>query len=236
MKSIVAVFKFLTILGRFIRFQPSAPTVGKAAALFPIVGLVLGLSLALLARALQNYVDAEILSTTIVAFLILVTGGVHLEGLKKTFDAPGLRQSAAGSSSSSSAIGIVAIVFVILLKIRSLDILEERLTVALLLIPVMARWAMLVFIYGSHRHSEGEAGIIAANVRFWHFVFATFATLGPATYFLGRNALWIGLSLSILALLCRAFFYKRTGVLTRDNFGAVVEGSEALSLVLLASL
>jgi adenosylcobinamide-GDP ribazoletransferase len=236
MKSIVAAFKFLTILSRFMRFQPSAPLVGKAAALFPVVGLVLGLSLALLARALQNYVDAEILSTTLVAFLVLVTGGLHLEGLKKTFDAPGLRQSTLASESSTSAIGIVAIVLVVLFKIKSIDILEEKLTLALLLIPVMARWALLIFIYGSHRHSESDASIIAANVKFWHIVFATIATLAPATYLLGHIALWIGLSLSILALLCRALFYKRTGALTRDNFGAVVEVSEALSLVLMASL
>lgn len=232
----VTAFKFLTILSRLIPLQPSAPTVGQAAALFPAVGLVLGLSLALLARALQNYVDAEILSTTLVAFLVLATGGLHLEGLEKTFHVPGLRRSISGSESSSSAIGIVAILFVVLFKIKSIDILEEKLTLALLVTPVMARWSMLVFIYGSHRHGEGEASIIAANVRFWHVVFATVATLAPATYLLGRTALWIGLSLSILALLCRALFYKRTGALTRDNFGAVVEGSEALSLVLLASL
>jgi adenosylcobinamide-GDP ribazoletransferase len=233
MKSIVAAFKFLTIFSRLIHSQPTPALVGTASVLFPVVGVVIGVSLVLLTRALQNYLDAEILSTTIVAFLVLVTGGVHL---KKTFDAPALKQPAAGSSSSSSAIGFLAIVFVILFKIRSLDILEERLTVALLLIPVMARWAMLVFIYGSHRHSEGEAGIIAANVRFWHFVFATIATLAPATYFLGRTGLWIGLSLSILALFCRALFHKRTGALTTDNLGAVVEVSEALSLVLLATL
>lgn len=236
MKSIVAALKFLTILSRLIHSQPTPAVVGTASVLFPVVGLVIGVSLVLLARALQNYLDAELLSTTIVAFLVLVTGGVHLEGLKKTFDAPALRQPAAGSNSSSSAVGIIAIVFVILFKIKSLDILEERLTVALLLIPVMARWTMLVFIYGSYRHSEGEAGIIAANMRFWHFVFATIATLAPATYFLGRTALWIGLSLSILALFCRALFHKRTGALTKDNFGAVVEASEALSLVLLATL
>ena len=100
----------------------------------------------------------------------------------------------------------------------------------------MARWAMLMFIYGSHRHSEGEASIIAKNVKFWHVALATLATLAPATYLLGRTALWIGLSLSILALLCRALFHKRTGVLTHDNYGAVVEGSEALSLVLMATL
>ena len=236
MKSIVAAFKFLTILSRLIRSEPNAPMVGKAAGFFPVVGLMLGVSLAILARALQNYVDVEILSTILVAFLILVTGGLHLDGLKKTFDAPGLRQSTVGSEPSSSAIGIVAIVLVVLFKIKSIDILEEKLTLALLLTPVMARWALLIFIYGSHRHSEGDASIIAANVKFWHIVFATIATLAPATYLLGHTALWIGLSLSILALLCRTLFYKRTGALTRDNLGAVVEWSEALSLVLMASL
>src|SRR5918993_327524 len=165
MKSIVAAFKFLTILNRFIRLQPSAPMVGKAAALFPVVGLVLGLSLALLARALQNYVDAEILSTTLVAFLILATGGVHLEGLQKTFDVAALRQSTTSAGSSSGAIGVAAIVIVLLLKIKSMDILEEKLTLALLLTPVLARWAMLVFIYGSHRHSEGDASRIAESVK-----------------------------------------------------------------------
>ncbi|HEU4477197.1 MAG TPA: adenosylcobinamide-GDP ribazoletransferase [Pyrinomonadaceae bacterium] len=236
MKSIVAAFKFLTILGRLSRFQPSAPMVGKAAAFFPVVGLVLGVSLALLARTLENYLDAEILSTTLVGFLIVATGGLHLEGLKKTFDAPELNQSRAGNESSSSAVATLAILFVILFKIKSIDILEEKLNLALLLAPVLARWAMLIFIYGSDRRSEGQASIIAANVKFWHVVLATVATLAPATYFLGRTALWIGLSLSILALLCRALFHKRTGVLTHDNYGAVVEASEALSLVLMATL
>ena len=142
----------------------------------------------------------------------------------------------AGSEPSSSAIGILAMLFVILFKIKSIDILEEKLTLALLLTPAMARWAMLVFIYGSHRHSEGDASIIAANVRLWHVILASIATLAPATYLLGHTALWIGLSLSILALVSRALLLKRTGALTRDNFGAVVEGSEALSLILLASL
>ena len=236
MKSIVAAFKYLTILSRFTRHKPSPLLVGKAAALFPVAGLILGLALALLARALENYLDAEILSTTLVAFLILATGGLHLEGLQKTFDAAALRQSGATASPPSGAIGVAAILFVMLFKIKSMDILDEKLTLALLLTPMLARWAMLVFIYGSHRQSEGEASLIAENVRFWHVLFASFATLALATYVLGRTGLWIGLGLSIFALVCRALLQKRNGALTGDNFGAVVEASEALSLILLASL
>ena len=55
MKSIVAAFKFLTILGRLSRFQPSAPMVGKAAAFLPVVGVVVGVCLSGLAPTLENY-------------------------------------------------------------------------------------------------------------------------------------------------------------------------------------
>src|SRR5918993_2799032 len=236
MKSIVAAFKFLTILSRFARQKSSAPIVGKAATLFPVIGLILGLALALLARTLGNYVDAEILSTILVAFLILATGGLHLEGLQKTFGVAALRQSTTSAGSSSGAIGVAAIVIVLLFKIKSMDILEEKLTLALLLTPVLARWAMLVFIYGSHRHSEGDASRIAENVKFWHVLFASIATLAPVTYLLGRTGLLIGLCLSIFSLVFRGLLQRRNGVLTDANFGAVVELSEALSLILHASL
>jgi adenosylcobinamide-GDP ribazoletransferase len=236
MKIIVAALRFLTILSRFTRQKSSAPMVGKAAALFPVIGLILGLALALLARTLENYVDAEILSTTLVAFLILATGGLHLEGLEKTFDLAALRQSTTSAAASSGAIGVAAIVIVLLFKIKSMEILEEKLTLALLLTPVLARWAMLVFIYGSHWHSEGDASRIAENVKFWHVLFASIATLAPVTYLLGRTGLLIGLCLSIFSLVFRGLLQRRNGVLTTANFGAVVELSEALSLILLGSL
>ena len=236
MNSIVAALRFLTILNRFTHRKSSAPMVGKAATLFPVIGLILGLALGLLARTLENYVDTEILSTTLVAFLILATGGLHLEGLQKTFDVAALRQTGTSADSSSGAIGVAAIVLVILFKIKSLDILEEKLTLALLLTPVLARWAMLVFIYGSHRHSEGDASRIAENVKFWHILFATIATLAPATYLLGRTGLLIGLCLSTFSLVFRGLLQRRNGVLTAANFGAVVELSETLGLILLASL
>jgi adenosylcobinamide-GDP ribazoletransferase len=236
MKSIVAALRFLTILSRFTHQKSSAATVGKAAMLFPVIGLILGLFLALLARGLQNYIDAEILSTTLVAFLVLITGGLHLEGLQKTFDEPALGQTATRAGSPGGAVGVAAIVLTILLKIRSLDILDEKLTIALLLSPVLARWAMLIFIYGSHPHSEGDASRIAETVKFWHVVIATLVTLAPVTYLLGRIGLVIGLCLSVFSLVFRGLLLRRNGLLTTANTAAVVELSETLSLILLASL
>jgi hypothetical protein len=57
-----------------------------------------------------------------------------------------------------------------------------------------------------------------------------------ATYLLGREALWIGLALSLLALLSRALLHRRHAILTQNNFGAVTDLGEALTLVLMAVL
>ena len=68
-----------------------------------------------------------------------------------------------------------------------------------------------------------------------HSAFFAF-TLILATYLLGREALWIGLALSLLALLSRALLHRRHAVLTLANLGAVTDLGEALALVLLAVL
>ena len=64
----------------------------------------------------------------------------------------------------------------------------------------------------------------------------TAATLGVATYFLGRKGLWIAVIVSISALLLHELFVRRRHVLAHSDLGATVEISEALGLLLLTSL
>lgn len=236
MKTLFAAFKFLTLWGRFTDSQPDPLLVGKSAPYFPLVGLCLGLILALSYRALEKHLDFEILSIVLTSLLILATGALHLKGLHGIFTARANGRAPASGIDTGAAIGVVAIVVALFFKIRSIDILEVKLTVGLLLVPVLARWALVVFIYGSYRYCEGEAGLIAQGVRFWHLLLTSIAALAPAAYWLGRTGLWIGLSLSIFVLLCRALMVKRKGALTRDSFTGIVELNEVLSLTLLASL
>jgi adenosylcobinamide-GDP ribazoletransferase len=236
MKIFAAGLKFFTIWNRLSLRRTDLLLVGAAAAYFPIIGLVQGLTLALLSRTLDNYVDSELLSIVLVTVLIILTGGSHLEGLQRTFDAITTDPLSTTTNSLKAAVGTVAILIVLLFKIKSLDILDDKLTVGLLVAPAFARWTLLVFIYGSYRHCEGELRIIAQSVRFWHLAVASCVMLGFATYWLGRSGLWIALCLSLLALICRRLWQARAGVLTVNNLGAVVELSEALSLTLLASI
>ena len=235
MQSLSAAFKYLTIWGCVNSTEPTPEAIGAAAVYFPLVGLLLGLLLALLNYGLGLYLESQLLSIFLIAFLLMATGAVHCEGLKKSFDAFGPDPTGAANS-RENIVGFVAILLVVLFKIRSVDVLDDKIALSLLLTPALARWALVTFIYGYHDRCDEIARRIAENVRFWHLLATTSATLGLAVYLLGRKGLWIGLSLSLLALLARSLLHRRHAVLTHNNFGAVIELSEMLTLALLASL
>ena len=235
MHSLIAAFKYLTVWGRVVPQAPTPESIGAAAPFFPVVGLLLGLVLALLNHGLGLYLESQLLSIFLTGFLVLATGAVHCDGAKKTFDALLLGQLGAAGPRESN-FGIIAVVLLILCKIRALDVLDDKIALSLLLTPAFARWTLVIFICGYHDRCEETARRIAENVRFWHLLVTTIAILGLAVSLLGRKGLWIGLSLSVLALLMRSLLHRRHGVLTHDNFGAVIELSEMLSLILLAAL
>jgi adenosylcobinamide-GDP ribazoletransferase len=235
MKSIAAVLKFLTIWGRFTRHPPTPELIGAGAVYFPLVGLTFGLVLALLNRALGLYLESEVLSITLVMTLIIGTGAIHLEGMKNTFDATPQR-SLRPTIAAQRIFGLLATLFTVLFKIRAIDIMEDKLTLGLLLTPAFARWALVIFLYGAHQRCEESTRLIAANIKLWHLLVTTAAMLALALYLSGRSGLWVALSVSVIALLARSLLSRWHGVLTHDNLGAVVEISEVLSLILVASL
>lgn len=235
MKSLIAAFEYLTIWGRLSHKSTSVEAVGNAAIYFPIVGLCLGLLLALLNYGLALYVDGEILSVLIIAVLVIATGGTHIEGAMATFEAFHMERSRQ-KISHANIWGFVAIFFLLSFKISAIDVIDDKIAMSLLLTPVFGRWTLVLFIYGYHDRCEDIPRRIAEHVRFWHLLVTTLATLGSAVYLLGRKGLWIGLVLSLMTLLIRSLLHRRHTVLTHDNFGAMVELSETLSLLLLASL
>jgi adenosylcobinamide-GDP ribazoletransferase len=233
MQMLAAAFKYMTIWGHFSATRPIPAMVGGAAIYFPLVGLVLGLLLALLNYCLAVYLASELLSIVLIAVLVIANGGIQLECTKRTFDALALGSS---PTHEFQTWGFISIIFVILCKTGAIEVMDERLTVSLLLTPVAARWALVIFLFGGQDHCDVAARTIAANVKFWHVLLTTAATLALAAYLLGRKGLWLGLALSVFSLLSRSLLKRRDVGITQDNFGAVIELSEVLSLILLASL
>lgn len=237
MQNVSIALKFLTFGVRRRGIPITAEQIGAAAPYFPLVGLGLGLVLNIANRGMEPYLGSETLSVVLVAILVALTTATHLQGLQKTFD---LMRAKPNTSDRTFPVvgtdGFVAILFVILLKVRSVEVIGETLGLSLLLTPMFSRWGLVMFMYGSTSMLDDSTRVVAGHVKTRH-MFATSATTLTFAFFLaGRPALWIGLCVSLLALLGRYFLRQRHGGITYDNFGAFIEVSEALSFLFFASV
>jgi adenosylcobinamide-GDP ribazoletransferase len=236
MKGAITAFKFLARGGRFDLAQVSPQQVSAAVLYLPLVGIFLGLVLVVLNRLLDPHLESEMLGTLLVTVLALLTGANHYEGLQNTFDALATKMGLGERKRRSGAFGVLAIVLVILFKVQALIATGETRSLGLLLTPMFARWSLVIFLYGSDSIAEGSARILAVNMRAWHLVLTTTVVLLVAAFLIARTTLWIGLCLSLFALLSRTYLRWRNGYVSDDNVGAVIELSETLSFVLFASL
>jgi cobalamin synthase len=230
-QTLLAAFQFLTICGSFGARDPAPETVGRASGYFVVVGLALGLLLAVANYILAPHLDAGVLSLLLVSLLIIATGARHISGMKDSFTALG-----GFNERANETLGVVAIALVILFKSTGAESMDDIATSSWLLTPILARWGLLIFLYGYHTRFDETAHRLAERVNFVPVFVSTAATLALAVYFFGRKGLWIALAVSIFLLLLREIFYRRHAALSRAHLGAAVEISEALSLVLLASL
>jgi adenosylcobinamide-GDP ribazoletransferase len=233
--SLVTAFKYLTILGRWRAPGRDPAGFGNASLWFPLVGLVIGVVLAAINYLLALHVDSEMLSVVLIALLIVATGATPMAGTKNTFDSM-LEPNQLARDGGAEIFGFAAIIIVTLLKVRAIDIMDDNVAAKIFLAPGLARWALVVLLYGYHDRCEETMRPIAENTKLWHLGVTTLITLVLATYLLGRDALWMGLAVSLLALVSRAILHRRHAVLTLNNFGAVTDLGEALTLVLMTVL
>ena len=238
MNALFAALKYLTIFP-WPRRVPAAD-LGRASSLFPLVGLFLGLILLFFNWLLDPYLSSEILSVLLVTLLIVMTRAVHITGLRETFDGleiAGERKagSAAAREDRLRIFGLLAVVIVVALKFRAIEVMGEARNQGLLLAPVLGRWSMVVLAYGSSSQREGAGRILSEEVRGLHLFIATAISLALVAALSGRAGFWIALWVSLVALVGRSTLHRRLGGVAEDNFGAIEELTEAIALTLFAS-
>ncbi len=82
-------WQFLTIIPLPSRFIPETTSSTFAIALrwFPLVGFLLGFGLVAIDQVLENVFAPLVLNLVILSFYVVVTGGLHQDGLADTVDA-----------------------------------------------------------------------------------------------------------------------------------------------------
>jgi adenosylcobinamide-GDP ribazoletransferase len=238
-KSFFAALQFLTIFSWPRRPDRSADEIGAAVALFPLIGFFLGAILAASNLLLEPLVAAGLLSVMLVAVLAVLSRGLHLDGLADTFDGLGAggereRVLRIMGDSHTGVFGVVAVVLVLLLKTRAIELMDAERWRALLLAPLLGRWAMALLAYRSNPAKPGLGSIFIGNIHGRNVFLATIFTLALVAGFLQIIGIALMVAIGIFTLVGKSYFHRRLGGVTGDVFGAVGELSETSALVFLA--
>jgi adenosylcobinamide-GDP ribazoletransferase len=232
----VTALTFLTILPAPQQATSAAP--GRAFSFFPLVGLIIGAIVALVA-------SIRFLPSDLVAFLALLvwvalTGGLHLDGFADSCD--GLLATVSPERRldimKDSRAGSWAVIGVVLLLLGKWVALRTILPLLLLVPPVAGRWAMVLAVAAfPGARSSGLATYFRAGFGRTQLVAASVTAL-LIMALVGILADWrVILAVAAAPLLAvvggRWAANRLGGGLTGDVYGALCELVELVCLILL---
>lgn len=238
-------FKKLRGLGHALQFLTRVPGVrvaaydaedlSRAAVWFPAVGLLIGAALALALWA-GSHASPWIGALAALALWVLITGGLHLDGLADVADA--LAASHAGPQRflevlrdpHIGAFGAIAVALQLIAKLVLLaEIAGGPALAALVLVPAWARWGPLVWSLTVPPLAAGTGARFAARLEP-----GAVAVEGLA---LALASAWLApvllLALIVVAAVA-AYWGWRLGGVTGDCHGAGIEVTETILLFLIA--
>ena len=239
MSSFFAALQFLTLFPYPRRMEHATADVGRSAVSFPVIGFLLGSILVLVNFLLGPFASAGLLSVILVTLLACMTRGLHLDGVGDTFDGLGSggdrdRILSVMDDSHTGVFGLVAIVSVLLLKIHALESMDVDRWRALLVAPILGRWAMVLLAYRSKAAKAGLGSNLIDHLQTKHFLLATLLTLLLVAVIFRGNGIFMMAWVAVFTTASKSYFHRRLGGVTGDIFGAVGELSETSVMVLLA--
>lgn len=237
MRGLLTAVSFLSVLP--VPYRELRPgDLGRAAAWFPAVGLVIGAALAGVDWAGRALWGPLVAAALVVGAALLLTGGLHFDGLMDTADAFFSRKDPARTleimrDSRAGALGVASGIVVLLGKFAAFAHLtgpDHWRTI--MLVPVMGRLAMVLAtaLFGSAR-SLGLGASFAAETRPPHALLAAFVAAAATVALLGWRGLLLVLLAATLSLAISAYWQRRLGGLTGDIYGAVNETVEVAVLL-----
>lgn len=220
---------------------PQPRELGLSVLFFPVVGLLIGALLAGMHTALW-LVDPGVLAALMLAVWVLLTGGLHLDGLADAADAwiggQGDRERTLSimKDPRSGPIAIVVIVLLLLTKFAALQVLlTGDAQLVLLLTPALGRTAIVLLLITTPYVRPDGLGSPYANYlpqwSCWVLVLLIAAATAALLAELGGVLLtalgvgFIGVRYSLMA---------RLGGVTGDTLGAVCELTEMAALLIAA--
>lgn len=235
MRNFVSALSFLTLipLGRF-----SGKLDGSSILYFPLVGILIGCLLAGVDWLGSLFLYDELRVLVDVAFLALITGGLHLDGLADSIDALYILHDKKKSleimkDPHIGVMGVLALLFCLGFKLSGLLALEiEHCWVWFVVAPALARSAQVVglVLMNDARKTGGVGQGLYQKGKYRYLIFCLVPLALPFWV-----SIPVGVAVGVTFVIINAslfwFFRHRLGGMTGDTFGALTEIIETFFLV-----
>lgn len=202
---------------------------------FPLVGFLLGIILTLVNHFLTKLFPSSITNLFILLTLILLTGGLHIDGFADSFDGffSGKNKDEILRIMDDPHIGtkgVVAVFFLLLFKFLILEKLKFKYQ-PLILMPTISRWAMVMAInFAQPAKNEGLGKIFSEQKNYSVGLIVGLFTLGLAVFFLQFRGVLLIFITALLVYFLIKYSNKKIGGITGDILGAINEIVELCTL------
>lgn len=224
----------------------SAGQLGKSVIMYPLVGVVIGLILIAvpyLSHELLPNAWSLVQAGLVLLIWVLITGALHLDGLSDSADA---WVGGQGDRDRTMAImkdpycgpaGVSILVAVLIAKYAALTAVLTLPFLTLLVVPVLARAAIIVLFFTTpYVREDGIGASHASHMPKLGAYLMLSVVLSACFWLLKIKALWLLVSLAVVFVLLRQLMMKRLNGTTGDTTGAMVEVMELVGLLGLAIL
>jgi adenosylcobinamide-GDP ribazoletransferase len=239
------------------RVEIDAAARGVSVLFYPLVGLLVGALLALLHWPLAT-ADAGLEAALLLLAWVLLTGGLHLDGLADSADAfigshdsrDGGGRAASGTAADgdrnralaimkdphAGPAGVAAVVLVLLVKFAALSaLLWESAWEALVIVPLLGRTALMALLLTTpYVRPNGIGAEHAAYLPRVAAALVLVVTGVAVVAWLEWDGLWLFVAAAAVIYGLRYLMMHRLGGTTGDTLGASCEIVEATALVTLA--
>lgn len=234
------MLQFMTTIPLRFDLKATAEDYGKGLVFAPLIGLVIGGILAGCWYVLSLIFPAAVTAVLVMIIYIILTGGLHLDGLGDTFDGlfSGRTRDRMLEIMRDSRVGtnaVLALVSVLLLNIVVIYSLQGKMILlVLLLFPAAGRIGSLVSagISKYARIGEGLGKSFIDCCGMSHVAAGLVLHLLVFYFAAGIYGLIAGFATAFTAFIVTRLFSRRIGGATGDILGAVCEINQTIFLLL----
>jgi adenosylcobinamide-GDP ribazoletransferase len=232
-EEVATAFQFLTrIPTPPMTFE--ATSLPRAAKFFPLVGLAVGGGAVLVQRVLLLHLNRSLIALVLLAYLMLITGCLHEDGLADAADGFGggwnkNQMLAILKDSRIGSYGAAALVMSLLARCLLLGSLPmEHFAAYVVSAHVLCRWSTLPLSYflPPAREQEGQGARIAKLTSLATLIFGSAFSFAVVVFALRWSAVAPLLAALVTVALSGWFYWRRINGVTGDCFGATNQLTE----------